>query len=238
MEQVFNKVFFDFDSTLIRAESLDIFAEMKGIEKEVRTLTERSMNGAVPLQEALPRKMNLLRPSRSEIQELVRRCEGLFVEDAQEVIQALRFLNKEIFILSSNFHPIVDPLVSRLGILSERVLANDLYFGERGEYAGINMASPLCTDTGKAVLLREHTREGERVVFVGDGSTDVCAKGVADLFVGFGGVVRRPFVEERADVYITSQSMSALLPIILQPDEILRLQKEQLFVGGREGGPR
>ncbi len=225
MDQVVDKVFFDFDSTLLRAESLDILSEMRGAGEEARLLTARSMNGEIPLKSALSRKMDVLHPSRSDIQELVQRCEGLFVEDAEEVIRSLRFLGKGVFVLSSNFHSIIDPLVSRVGILKEEVFANEMYFGADGVYLGIDEESPLCADGGKAVVLRSCVREGECVVFVGDGSPDACTKGVADLFIGFGGIVRRPFVEERADVYITSPALSALLPIILQTYEIEKLRK-------------
>ena len=48
-------------------------------------------------------------------------------------------------------------------------------------------------------------------------------KPVVDLFIGYGGVVVRPVVKEQANVYITSDSLASLLPILLDQDELLQL---------------
>ena len=42
------------------------------------------------------------------------------------------------------------------------------------------------------------------VVFIGDGATDLQARPPADAFIGFGGVVSRPIVQENADWFVTS----------------------------------
>ena len=67
------------------------------------------------------------------------------------------------------------------------------------------------------------------LLFVGDGITDLEAKDVVDLFVGFGGVARRPAVEAAADAYITKNSLLPVLDIGLTNDEKQRLAENPMF---------
>ncbi len=52
-------------------------------------------------------------------------------------------------------------------------------------------------------------------MMVGDGLSDLEASEEVDLFVGFGGAVYRQRVAEEAPVYITSPSLSPILPLAL-----------------------
>ena len=53
---MYKQIFFDFDSTLVKLETLDVLAQMKGIGEEVKVLTEASMNGLVPIEEVFEKK--------------------------------------------------------------------------------------------------------------------------------------------------------------------------------------
>lgn len=211
---IFTKIFFDCDSTLIQAESLDLLAELRGVGKEARKLTERSMNGEVPLEEVFVRKMNLIAPSQADVEKIALECKKFFVPGVREVVENLQKAGAGVFIVSSNFHTLIDPLAKHLGIPLDRVVANDLYFDDCGQYRGINESSPLCTSNGKKELIAPLLEEGDYSVFVGDGSSDICTKEVVDLFVGFGGVCRRSAVEDAADVYLTRLDMRPLLKIV------------------------
>ena len=67
------------------------------------------------------------------------------------------------------------------------------------------------------------------LLFVGDGITDLEAKDVVDLFVGFGGVARRKAVQENADAYISENSLLPVLDIGLTPEEKQTLAQDQRF---------
>lgn len=225
MNKNFNKIFLDFDSTLIRAESLDLLGDMCGVGEEVRKLTDLTMAGIIPIEQIFKKKVDLISPSLSQVRDVAKQCENLLVDDAQEVISTFHSLGKKVFILSSNFHHLIDPVARILGIPEDCVIANDLYFDEGGNYRGFNHSSPLCSSSGKAVILRKYLRSGERTVLVGDGSTDLCCKGVADLFIGFGGVAERLVVRESADIYFSDSSFAPLLLMVLAPLEINKLNK-------------
>ncbi|MBK9049633.1 MAG: hypothetical protein IPL78_01555 [Chloroflexi bacterium] len=63
-----------------------------------------------------------------------------------------------------------------------------------------------------------------RALLVGDGTSDLLAARALDLFVGFGGVVARPRVQQEAPVFIQSASLAPLLAIAAGPEVFLRLQ--------------
>jgi phosphoserine phosphatase len=46
---------------------------------------------------------------------------------------------------------------------------------------------------------------------VGDGKTDLESKQAGAFFIGFGGVVARPIVQEQADLFISEPSLQAVL---------------------------
>lgn len=230
MDKVFNKIFFDFDSTLIRGESLDMLADMRGVDKEVKKMTELSMNGLMPLEKVLKKKLDMISPSITDIRKLIEVCRNCIVEDVPNVLQALNFLNKEVLIVSSNFRCIIDPIAHDLGIAKDRIIANDIYFNEQGNYQGINESSPLCSSFGKTNVVRQLLNHGDRSVFIGDSSTDIACKNIVNVFVGFGGVVERPVVRDNADVYLSHPSLAPLLCIILHPSEIAQL-RESKFAG-------
>ena len=77
---------------------------------------------------------------------------------------------------------------------------------ETGSYAGFDEEQLTCRQDGKAKVI-QHLKSDfgyERVVMVGDGSTDLAAKPPADAFIGFGGNAVRQVVKEKADWFVMS----------------------------------
>ena len=60
MKNKYDIICFDVDSTLVACEGVDWLAEQKGVEKEVRFLTEQAMTGGVPMEEVLAKKIDIL----------------------------------------------------------------------------------------------------------------------------------------------------------------------------------
>ena len=80
--------------------------------------------------------------------------------------------------------------------------------------------TPLVQSAGKTDVVREMLgdRRG-RSLLVGDGVSDLAAREVVDLFVGFTGVVARPHVVAEADVLINGDSLAPVLSIALTESE-------------------
>ncbi|MBI2443909.1 MAG: HAD-IB family phosphatase [Candidatus Magasanikbacteria bacterium] len=222
--KTYNKIFFDFDSTIISCESLDLLADMKDIGEEVRRMTKLSMDGVVALEDVFSKKMSLISPSKNDIEFILNKCKSLLVDGMESVISVLLSFEKDVFILSSNFHCIVDPIAEVLHIPSQNVLANNLQFLD-GKYNGMNTDSLLATARGKAQTIKQYINKSDRVVMVGDSVSDSYCREVVDLFIGFGGVEKRAAVQAVSDVYVEHKNMLTILPVILSRDEMRQLKK-------------
>lgn len=210
----FTHVYFDFDSTLLAEESLDALADQHGCGEEVRKLTEASMSGIIPLEKVFPHKLDLIAPSKTKIEAYLLSSPA-FVIDAKETIEQLKEQGIKVGIITSNFHQIVDPLAAQLGIEKEDIYANTLFYDNEGNYRGFDHGAPLTQGGGKATVLRTIKQSNEHWAFIGDSVTDLCCVGIADLMIGFGGIVAREEVRKRADAFVSGPSLKDILPLLL-----------------------
>lgn len=199
---------FDFDSTLVRIETLEALADIAlagapdaaAIRAEVAALTDQAMAGDLPFGEALRRRLALLPLTRDHVAELADR---ILDEGTPSVRRNLRFFRENadrIVILSGGFREIIAPIAAHLHIPPDRLLCNDLTYGADGRVTGVDSANPLSEAGGKPVALRALDLPGP-VVMVGDGWNDaeVRLAGAADRFHAFTEVVRREPVVAAAD---------------------------------------
>ncbi|HEY8483706.1 MAG TPA: HAD-IB family phosphatase [Longimicrobiales bacterium] len=212
--QRFGTVVFDCDSTLSTIEGIEeLAAEHRA---EIAALTEAAMRGEVPLEEVYGRRLQLVRPTRAQLDAIGRRYLETLVPDARETIQALRREGIQVRIVSGGLRPAVLALASALGVEDEAVAAVDIYFDDAGRYAGFDASSPLACSGGKReILARWADRLPRPVMLVGDGATDLEARPLVDLFVAFAGVVERPPVTAAADVVVRTRSLAPILPLAL-----------------------
>jgi phosphoserine phosphatase len=235
----FQFVFFDCDSTLSSIEGIDELARPKGKLDEVKRLTSAAMDGEVHLQSVYDRRLELLSPTRAEIRELERHYRQTLVPDAAEVLQALQAAGREVFIVSGGLVEAVQPFGEWLGVPPQHIRAVDVRYnslsgqwwdyqqdrwGTRPDVEYLDPAdTPLIETDGKIRVIQE-LRAGRsgRAVLVGDGVSDLAACAVVDLMVGFGGVVIRERVAAEADVFIKSNSLAPVLPLVLTEAERTR----------------
>lgn len=212
------KLFFiDCDSTLSTIEGIDELARGKGgdVFERVVELTNAAMNGEVPIGEVFPRRMEMIRPDR----ELCDAVAALYVETivpgAEEMIRELKEAGWLPVILSGGFAPLIQPLAERLGIA--HVEAVPLYFHEDGSYKGYGEDYPTTRNLGKNEVIREWKQAllPERVAMMGDGMSDLETKPDVDDFIGFGGVVARPKIEQGSDHWLADMGDRSVLNDII-----------------------
>ena len=204
-------VFFDVDSTLVTIEGIDVLA--RGNPEIVR-LTDAAMNGEIPLDEVYGRRLEIIRPTRAEIEALGEQYVASMVDGAAETIETLRAGGAVIHLVTAGIAQAIAPLAERLGI--RNVHAVPLRFHDDGRYAGFDERSLLTRSGGKELVVRSVlARSKGASAFVGDGVTDLEAKPVVSLFVGFGGVHERPRVRDNAEVYVTEPTLTAVLPYLM-----------------------
>ena len=200
--------FFDCDSTLSSIEGIDELARERGAEifLQIVDLTNAGMNGTVPLHEVFPRRMDILRPDKDTCDAVAQRYIDTIVPGVHETLQTLRDEDWTIVIISGGFAPLIEPLAKMLGI--SFIEAVPLRHDEAGQYNGYGADFPTTRNGGKPEIIREWKQAmlPKTTIMVGDGISDLEAASEVDLFIGFGGVVARDAVKQRAEQFVESFS--------------------------------
>ena len=94
----FGSVVFDCDSTLSDIEGID---ELAGNHLgEIQALTSAAMEGRIPLEEVYGRRLEIIRPTRARVDAIGELYVQRLVPDAGETVAALRWLGKDVRVIS------------------------------------------------------------------------------------------------------------------------------------------
>ena len=214
----FFSVIFDCDSTLSAVEGID---ELAGTYREQsQALTEAAMRGELRLEEVYGRRLELIRPTRDRVNALGQLYVQRLLPDARATVAALRAEGIAVRIVSGGLLPAVREVARAVEVPDEHVAAVDVWFDERGDFAGWDTSSPLARSLGKRTQLEQWNGSlPGPILMVGDGITDLEARPPADMFVGFAGVVAREPVIAGADAVIHERSLAPVLRIALGDEE-------------------
>jgi phosphoserine phosphatase len=226
----FEVVIFDCDSTLCTVEGIDVLARWAGREAEIIALTRRAMDGDLPLEAIYSRRLELLNPTRVHMRRLNRLYQDSLLPDARPVLDALRQLGRQVFIVSGGLAEGVRDFGLWLGLAEDHIHAVEVEFNQLAgrwwetwkhpggrnpdEHYLTHDGGPLTAGRGKADVIRRlrRTHRG-RALLVGDGISDLEAGAAVDLFVGFGGVVSRERVRDSAAVFVRAAELAPILPL-------------------------
>jgi phosphoserine phosphatase len=207
-------VFFDVDSTLVTIEGIDVLANGN---PEIVRLTDAAMNGEIPIDEVYGRRLDIIRPTRVDIDALGRRYIDSLVPGAAETIAALQAAGVDVHLVTAGIAQAIAPLAAKLNIAPRAVHAVALQFDDEGNYRDFDRRSLLTKNGGKELVVHAIlARSKGRSAFIGDGVSDLETKPVVSLFIGFGGVHTRARVLENAEVYVSEPTLSAVLPYLLE----------------------
>jgi D-3-phosphoglycerate dehydrogenase len=199
---------FDFDSTFIQVEALDVLCEIiyeksptgEQVLSEIQRLTNLGMEGKLSLKESLTKRIGLLQANRDHIGGVI---EALRDKVSESVIRNRNFFKQQsdnIYIISNGFKEIIIPIVQEYGIKPENVLANTFRFDHDGKIIGFDEKDELCENKGKVLKIKSLNLEGD-VIMIGDGYTDyeTLKWGAATKFYAYTENVSRAIVVENAD---------------------------------------
>ncbi|PSR89121.1 Phosphoserine phosphatase [Actinidia chinensis var. chinensis] len=193
-------VCFDVDSTVCLDEGIDELAEFCGAGKAVAEWTARAMSGSVPFEEALAARLSLFKPSLSKVKDFLEKQPPRISPGIDELVKKLKAKNTAIYLVSGGFRQMINPVASILGIRPKNISANQLLFGNSGEFLGFDANEPTSMSGGKAAAVQQIRKiHGYKsLVMIGDGATDLEAlkPGGADLFICYAGVQLRDAVSE------------------------------------------
>lgn len=226
MNGPFAAVYFDCDSTLTAIEGVDELLQFAAphLRAEIRALTERAMNGRLPLAEVYETRLRVLAPRREHLDHIGELYVARLVPHAHDLVRALQALGKQVGIVSGGLYVPVQHVARHLGIAPANVHAVPLLFAADGSYVDFDRSSPLWRNGGKIEVVQRLPATHRPVAFVGDGVTDLETRPHVDRFVGFGGVVRRPAVERGAEHFVAAPTLAAVLPFVTTPAERDRLR--------------
>ncbi|MEZ4589990.1 MAG: HAD-IB family phosphatase [Chloroflexota bacterium] len=236
----YKHVFFDCDSTLSTVEGIDVLAETAGKKWRVEVLTNAAMDGKLDLEDVYAKRLQAVRPTHEQIQQIRAVYKRNIVADAQAVIAALQFLGHEVYIISGGLAEPVQEFGIFLGVPKQNIRAVEVDYDHlAGEWwnAETDFQKPkrerymdyeegaLTVSDGKAQIVKELLggRNG-RSLLIGDGSSDLLAGHAVDLFVGFGGVVQRQRVQAEAPVFLHTPSLAPLLLLAAGPAAIRKVK--------------
>jgi phosphoserine phosphatase len=216
----FATVVFDCDSTLAAIEGID---ELAGpYAEQVRALTASAMEGGIAVQAIYGPRLERIRPTRGQLDDLGRAYVAALVPDAGETVAALLSVGKTVRVVSGGLRPSVEAAAAALGIGPEHVFAVGIHFDAAGEYAGFEADSPLARNGGKEEVLRSAALP-RPVLLVGDGATDAEARPAVDAFAAYMGVVHRPPVAAAADFVLPDPSLAPVLALAAGAEDRRRL---------------
>ncbi|XP_015786987.1 phosphoserine phosphatase [Tetranychus urticae] len=199
-------VCFDVDSTVCRDEAIDELAKFAGVEKEVAEMTRVAMRGDCSFQDALAKRLELIKPSQHMVEKFITTKPLRLTQGIRELISLLQDRDIDVYLISGGFDVIIEPLAKDLGIPVKNIFANRIKFYYDGSYAGFDEEAPTSQQDGKAQVIDYlKKRYGyQRVVMIGDGATDLLACPPADAFIGFGGNQVRDSVRNEAKWFVMS----------------------------------
>ena len=198
-------VCFDVDSTVVTEEGIDILAEHCGAGAEVAAWTAKAMGGSVPFHDALEARLQLIKPSLSDIESCHIEHPLQLTKGVKQLISSLHKLGTHVYLVSGGFRQMIYPLADILNIPRKNVFANNILHDDNGNYVGFDGEEPTSKAGGKAVVVNmlKETHGYQPMFMIGDGATDMEARPPADFFIGFGGIIIRDKVQAGADWFVT-----------------------------------
>jgi phosphoserine phosphatase len=227
----YDHIIFDCDSTLTAVEGIDILADTAGKGWRVGVLTRAAMDGRLDLAAIYEKRLRSLRPTRGQVQAIHQVYKQHIVEDAAAVIAWLQQSGHQVYIISGGLAEPVTEFGLFLGVPRSHIRAVHVDYNQLAGAWWQQVESPdreerylayhegaLTISNGKAQIVRELLgQQSGRSLLIGDGSSDLLAAAAVDLFVGYGGVVKRPQLLAQAPAFIHTPSLAPLLLLAAGP---------------------
>jgi D-3-phosphoglycerate dehydrogenase len=203
----------DFDGTLIEVEALDELAALAlakradggEIAAEIARITDLGMNGKIPIDESLERRLGLLEAGRADVEAIVAPLKRRITASFRANTAFFERNHERIYVISNGFKDYIVPVVEELSINGANVFANSFIYGPDDRIIDYDRENLLAQAGGKSKQLLALDLKGE-VYVIGDGITDfqMTETGRVTKFIAYTGNVVRPNVAQKADHVVDS----------------------------------
>lgn len=220
LTQPLDAIVFDCDGTLSGIEGIDELARMNGVGEQVEHLTAEAMGGGGLSPDLFHRRLKLVMPTQTQLQELTRRYFQSKTLDILSVLNTFHLLKKPVYIVSAGLAPAVLAFGEMLAIPAQQIYAVDIYFDSLGKYLDFDRGSSLVHANGKRSIVETLCQRHPRLAYIGDGMNDLVVYDLVSRFIGYGGAFYRASIAECCRHYISTPSMAPVLPLCLTEDEL------------------
>ncbi len=209
----FGALILDFDSTIIKEESLEVLFSLslessdrrEEILRKIKAITNRGMEGSISIEDSLRERLALLMATRDQVARAGKLCSQSITESFLRNKAFLENPGNNIYIISAGFEEIILPTTATLGISHQNVFANAFTYDTDGIVTGLDQKRLTSHNKGKVKQVKALSLP-RPVVMVGDGFSDYEVKqyGAADVFIAYAEHARRDNVVAHADYVATS----------------------------------
>ena len=198
---------FDFDSTLMDGETLEIIARKIGIDKEVKEITDRAMRGELDFFESLQYRVSLLKgmPVKT-VNEICRNLPAM--PGAMETIRELKKRGFTVICFSGGFKNATIPFKEKYGLNCE---FSNILHEKDGILTGLVGGEMMFNNSKGEMLKRLQSITGtsiEDTITVGDGANDLSMFKYSGTKIAF---CAKPILEKQADIIIKVKNLSLIL---------------------------
>lgn len=209
---------FDFDSTLIRDESLELILVEKlkdSPEKidEIARITSLGMEGGLSFLESLEKRLEIASPSKNEL-EIFGKNAIKYISDGMEEVLNWAKNHFDIWILSGGLYESIKPFADHFDI--KHVHAVKLKWNQDGSFNSIDKDDPFSESKLNGAKKLSTQWESPSII-VGDGFTDyqLFEKKFTNHFIAFTKNIRRSFLNTSDSVEANnSEELRRILQVI------------------------
>jgi phosphoserine phosphatase len=203
-------IVFDMDMTIVDFEIINKLAGFVGVDEEVKTITERAMNGEMDFKESLRQRVRLLKGTPvSTLGEIAGDLQ--LTPGSEELIHHLKELGYKIALISGGFTYFTDVLKERLGF--DYTFANELEIRD-GVLTGEIVGDIIDAEAKGRIIyyLAELERiSPDNIVAVGDGANDCLMIRNAGLGVAFNA---KEILKKVSDGSLSRENLLGLLNVL------------------------
>lgn len=186
---------FDLDGTVTNQEILPLIAGALGLEKEMRLLTDLTINGIIPFEESFRLRYACLRYAPlDKIRAII-----ASVELNPDIENFIKNNRDNCAIVTGNLDIWIEPLVEKLGC--------KFFSSTEGQ---LLLVGSLLKKNHSVLELR---KQYERIVAIGDGANDIPMFEAADVRIAYSGVhpAAKPLVEIADYITFSGSALCRLL---------------------------
>jgi len=197
---------FDMDSTLVDCETLEVLAEEVGLKEQVNLITNLAMNGELDFEEAVRRRLDLLKGF--PVQKIEQIAENIpLMPGAKELIPALKKKGFVVGMITGSYDIVARKIARKLDL--DFFVANNLEIQE-GKITG-GFALKVNQNKDEHLLEAKKQFGSELTIAVGDGAIDLPMLKAADIGIAF---CAKPKVNENIHLKIKEKNLLKILDIV------------------------